>query len=34
MDLMAIGVLIVVLAILIFLAWYGGNRKTGLPGSG
>lgn len=33
MDATAIGVLIAVLAVLIFIAWYGGNRKTGLPGS-
>lgn len=34
MDFTAVGVLIAVVAILIFLAWYGEHRKTGLPGSG
>ncbi len=33
MDATAFGALIAVLAVLIFISWYGGNRKTGLPGS-
>jgi hypothetical protein len=32
-DATAILVLIAVLAILVFIAWFGDNRKTGLPGS-